>query len=86
MLKDLIRSLHDGVCRHAEERYVDIPRLTDVGCHWNGSECLRELPSCTCRSTHNGRQTEIVAQGDEFRTDLSYPAESDDCETQWFHG
>ena len=85
MLKDLIRGLHDGVRRHAEERGVDIPRLTDVGCHWNGSKHLCQLSICTGRSTHNGCHTEIVAQGNEFRAGLSYSAESDDCETHWFH-
>ena len=44
MLKNLKRGLHDGIRRHAEERCVNVPRLTDVGCHWNGSECLRERP------------------------------------------
>jgi hypothetical protein len=86
MLKNLKRGFHDGIRRHAEERYIDIFRLTDVGGHWNGSDCLRELPPRTGRSTHDGRQTEIVTQGDEFRTDLPHPPEPDDCETQWFHG
>jgi hypothetical protein len=86
MLKNLRRGLHDGVRWHADEPCVDIPRLADVGCHWNVSERLRELPPGNCCTTHDRRQTEIVAQGDEFRADLSDPAIPDDSETPWFHG
>ena len=86
MLKNLGRGLRNGICWHTDERCVDILRLTDVSCHWNVSERFRKLPPGTSRTTHDGRQTEIVAQGDEFCADLSDPAIPDDSETQWFHG
>ena len=86
VLKDPGRDLDDDVRWYAKERCIDISYLPDVGGHRNGSEQLRELPSCTCYPTYKSRQTEIVAQGNEFRTDLSHPPKADDHDSQWFQG
>jgi hypothetical protein len=79
--KNLFGGLLNRIRWHTQECGVDIPRLTNVGCHWDVSERLGELFSRICGSTHDGRQTEIVIQGDEFHADLSHPAEPDNSET-----
>src|SRR5690349_5604543 len=82
MLKNLRCGLHDGVRWHANKCCVDISHPTDVGSNRNVSERLRKLSPGTGCSTHEGRQAEVVEQGNEFRADLPHSAISDDCKTQ----
>ena len=46
LLKNLKRGFHDGIRRHAEERCIDITRLTDVGLslEWTGLTPGAPLP------------------------------------------
>ena len=85
MLKNLRGALLSCIRRHTKKRRIDIPRLTDVGGHRNGSQRLRELSPRTDSPPHDGGQTEVVALGNEFGADLPDPAESDDGKTQRFH-
>lgn len=82
MLENLGRSLHRGVCRHADQCSVYFPHLTHMGQQWNVSKMVGQSFRSTGWPTNERPYREVMAQSNEVRTGLSDPSDSDDCKTQ----